>query len=158
MLPIGMGGMRQFRRLFQDGQPVALLPDQVPERRAGVYAPFFGVPALTMTLAHRLIAGSDARVVLGSAVRCPGGFRIRFNAMPADIADPDPVVSATAMNRAIEALVMTAPAQYQWEYRRFKWPASAAIARPGAIRRSLARRIPTPGPDCSGKRRRRKTR
>jgi Kdo2-lipid IVA lauroyltransferase/acyltransferase len=122
MLPIGMGGLRQFQRAFRARRLVALLPDQVPERRAGVYAPFFGVPALTMTFAHRLITGSNARVLLGTAIRCPGGFRVRFTRMPDDIADPDPVVSAAAMNRAVEALVMSDPAQYQWEYRRFKRP------------------------------------
>jgi Kdo2-lipid IVA lauroyltransferase/acyltransferase len=121
-LPIDVGGMRRFFRSFLDGRPVALLPDQVPERRAGVYAPFFGVPALTMTFAHRLITAGNPCVLLGSAVRCEGGFLIRFSPVPDEVADPDPVVSAAAMNRAIEGLVMTAPAQYQWEYRRFKRP------------------------------------
>jgi KDO2-lipid IV(A) lauroyltransferase len=30
--------------------------------------------------------------------------------------------SAVAMNQAIERLVRTAPARYQWEYKRFKRP------------------------------------
>jgi Kdo2-lipid IVA lauroyltransferase/acyltransferase len=122
LLPIDARGLRSFFRAFQAQQPVALLPDQVPERQAGVYAPFFGVPALTMTFAHRLISRSGARVVMGSALRCRGGFRIRFAPVPDALTDVDPVVSATAMNRAIEALVMTDPAQYQWDYKRFKRP------------------------------------
>lgn len=122
LLPIDARGLRRFFRAFQDRRPVALLPDQVPTRRAGVYVPFFGVPALTMTLAHRLIDRSHARVLLGAAVRCHDGFRIRFSTLPAELADPDPAVSAATMNRAIEALVMTDPVQYQWEYKRFKRP------------------------------------
>jgi Kdo2-lipid IVA lauroyltransferase/acyltransferase len=122
LLPIDARGLRSFFRAFQAQQPVALLPDQVPERQAGVYAPFFGVPALTMTFAHRLISRCETRVLMGSAMRCKGGFSIRFWAVPDAVADLDPVVSATAMNRAIETLVMTDPAQYQWDYKRFKRP------------------------------------
>jgi Kdo2-lipid IVA lauroyltransferase/acyltransferase len=122
LFPIDPTGLRGFFRAFQAQKPVALLPDQVPERQAGVYAPFFGEPALTMTFAHRLIARHGARVLLGTAMRCDGGFRIRFTPVPDALADPDPVVSATAMNGAIEQLVLTDPAQYQWDYKRFKRP------------------------------------
>ncbi|MFU8813854.1 MAG: lysophospholipid acyltransferase family protein [Pseudomonadales bacterium] len=120
LLPIGPRGMREFVQALRNNSMVALLPDQSPEREAGVYAPLFGVPALTMTFAHRLIRRSNPRVVMGAAVRCRGGFRLRFTELPAQIADPDPLVSATTMNQAIEALVLTEPAQYQWEYKRFK--------------------------------------
>lgn len=120
LLPIDAGGLRGFYHALRSGGVTALLPDQVPERRAGVYAPFFGVPALTMTFAHRLLRRTDARAVLGAAVRCDGGFDIRFSELDAAIRDPDPAVSAAAMNASIEALVRTDPAQYQWEYKRFK--------------------------------------
>jgi Kdo2-lipid IVA lauroyltransferase/acyltransferase len=122
LVPIDARGLRTFFKALQEKRPVALLPDQVPERESGVYAPFFGVPALTMTFAHRVIVRARARVLLGTAVRCEGGFRIRFTPAPEAIADPDPLVSAATMNRAIEALVMTDPAQYQWDYKRFKRP------------------------------------
>ena len=122
LLPIGPRGMRGFVQALQHDRLVALLPDQSPERDGGVYVPFFGTTALTMTFAHRLIRRSGARVLMGTALRCEGGFRLRFMGLPEQIADPDPVVSATVMNQAIEALVMTDPAQYQWEYKRFKRP------------------------------------
>jgi KDO2-lipid IV(A) lauroyltransferase len=73
-----------------------------------------------MTFAHRLLQRTDARAVLGAAVRCPGGFRVRFLEIDQQLHDPDPGASAAAMNRAIEELVRTDPAQYQWEYKRFK--------------------------------------
>lgn len=121
LLPIDSAGLRRFYRALADGGVTALLPDQVPERNSGVYAPFFGHAALTMTFAHRLLRRTNARALLGTARRCPGGFRVSFLEMDAErLRDPDPAVSATAMNAAIEALVRTDPAQYQWEYRRFK--------------------------------------
>jgi KDO2-lipid IV(A) lauroyltransferase len=120
LLPIDPGGLRGFYRALAGGGVTALLPDQVPDRQAGVYVDFFGRRALTMTFAHRLLQRTDARAVLGAAVRCPGGFRVRFLEIDQQLHDPDPGASAAAMNRAIEELVRTDPAQYQWEYKRFK--------------------------------------
>ena len=120
MLPIDAGGLRGFYRALAAGGVAALLPDQVPDRQAGVYADFFGNPALTMTFAHRVLQRTEAKAVLGTAIRCPGGFRVRFSELGPDLRAPDPGASAEVMNRAIEELVRTDPAQYQWEYKRFK--------------------------------------
>jgi Kdo2-lipid IVA lauroyltransferase/acyltransferase len=120
MLPIDAGGLRGFYRALAAGGVAALLPDQVPERQAGVYADFFGNPALTMTFAHRVLERTGACPVLGAAIRCQGGFRVCFSALDRGLGDPDPQVSARVMNRAIEELVRTDVAQYQWEYKRFK--------------------------------------
>lgn len=121
LLPIDAGGMRSFYRALASGGVTALLPDQVPDRQAGIYCPFFGHSALTMTFAHRLLQRTRARVVLGAAERCADGFHVRFLAMDAArLGGPDPQESVLAMNRAIEDLVRADPAQYQWEYKRFK--------------------------------------
>ncbi len=120
LLPIDQRGLRGLYQALKDGRVAGLLPDQVPAREAGVYAPFFGMPALTMTFAHRLLVRTRAEVVLAAALRCPDGFRVCYRSPDPDIRDPDPVVSATAMNRAIADLVREAPAQYQWDYKRFK--------------------------------------
>ncbi len=120
LLPIDSRGLRSFYETVAQGGVVALLPDQVPARRAGVYADFFGVPALTMTFVHRLLSRFDVEVLLASAARCSGGFRVRFAALEESIRHRDPACAARAMNEAIEALVRLDPAQYQWEYKRFK--------------------------------------
>jgi KDO2-lipid IV(A) lauroyltransferase len=122
LLPIDAGGLRGFFQNLRNGGVAALLPDQVPERDAGVRVPFFGQPALTMTFAHRVARRTGALLLLGSARRVRGGFALRFQALDQAVSDDDPQVSAAAMNRAIEALVREDPAQYQWEYKRFKRP------------------------------------
>lgn len=122
LLPIDHSGLRGLYQALKRGALVGLLPDQVPDRDAGVHADFFGVPALTMTFAHRLLRRTDAEVLLAAALRCPGGFRICYRPLEPAIRDPDPAVSAAAMNRGIEALVREAPEQYQWDYKRFKRP------------------------------------
>ena len=65
--------MRALRR----GETVGLLPDQVPPEGMGVWAPFFGRPAYTMTLAARLVQQTGAAVLLLWGERLPRGARLR---------------------------------------------------------------------------------
>lgn len=120
LLPIDAAGIKSLYRVLRERGVAALLPDQVPERQAGVYAPFFGHPALTMTFAHRLIRATRPRVLICVALRVAGGFDVRIVEAGPEISHEDPEISAGAMNAAIEALVRADPAQYQWEYKRFK--------------------------------------
>ena len=55
--PANLAGVRQMIRALRQGQTVGLLPDQVPPEGLGVWVPFFGQPAYTMTLAARLDRG-----------------------------------------------------------------------------------------------------
>ena len=114
-----VGGLRQLKRALAEGDAVGVLPDQTPRPDAAVTVPFFGVPAATMTLAHRLM-GPQTLVLLATAQRTPRGFRLRYERVCDAVKSADPRVSAGAMNRAIEAAVRRDPAQYQWEYKRFR--------------------------------------
>jgi KDO2-lipid IV(A) lauroyltransferase len=123
-VPATMTGLRRVLRTLDAAGVVGLLPDQVPMRESGVHAPFFGVPALTMTLPHRLLCGARAIPLLAAATRnADGTFEVAFEPVNKAIGSTDPVSAATALNAAIEALVRRHPAQYQWEYKRFKRPA-----------------------------------
>lgn len=118
--PANAAGLRVAYRQLQAGGLVCLLPDQVPEGRGGVHAPFFGHPALTMTLPHRMIQRTRPTVLLGSARRVEDGFRLVYEPMPDAIHADEPETFAAALNQAVENLVQRDPAQYQWEYKRFK--------------------------------------
>jgi KDO2-lipid IV(A) lauroyltransferase len=122
LLPIDAQGVRGVLQALKRGKPVSILPDQVPARSAGVYAPFFNRPAMTMTFAHRLIQSTKPLVVLGSCTRGDDGFRISFHEVDEAIQSEDVETSVAAMNQAIEKLVQKNPEQYQWEYKRFKKP------------------------------------
>lgn len=123
---IDTAGMRGMLRVLKQGKLVALLPDQVPDRNAGVHADFFGQPALTMTLTHRLITKNRPSVLMGSVERVPVdkgfAYKIRIDAMPEELYRSDPETCARILNQRIEEIVRRAPAQYQWEYKRFKRP------------------------------------
>lgn len=118
-VPADMGGLRTLKRTLDTGGAVGILPDQTPSPEAGVRAPFFGHDAITMTLAHRLLT-ERTRAVVATAQRTGSGFDVRIALADDGIRDPDPVASATAMNAAIEKEVLREPAQYQWEYNRFR--------------------------------------
>ena len=122
-VPATLSGVRQMIRALRRGEMVGLLPDQVPPDGMGVWAPFFGKPAYTMTLAARLAQQTGAAVLLTWGERLPGGagYVQRFFDFPGTLPD-DPTEAAGAVNRAMEQLILQCPGQYLWGYNRYKAP------------------------------------
>lgn len=118
----GMRGMRALIRALKAGEAVGILPDQVPGPGEGEWAPFFGKPAYTMTLVHRLAAMTGAQVVVAYAERLARGrgYRASAELMPAPLPGESP---ARHLNRVMETLIRRCPEQYLWSYNRFKVPA-----------------------------------
>jgi KDO2-lipid IV(A) lauroyltransferase len=122
LVPIGPAAIRAMYAALKRGEMVTILPDQEPKpgRGAGVFAPFFGQPALTMTLLSRLARRSGAPVLLTWATReADGGYVLHFREASPAIADADEVTAATTLNADVEAVVRTCAEQYLWTYRRF---------------------------------------
>lgn len=123
----GPQAVRQLLRQLKEGGVVGILPDQQPKQGEGEFAPFFGLPALTMSLLPRLAAKTGATVVMAYCERISGGdhdreiptFALRVEAAPDAIAHPDPAVGTAALNAAVEAIARRDPTQYQWTYKRY---------------------------------------
>jgi len=113
--------VRQLWKVLKDGGAVGILPDQQPKAGDGEFAPFFGVPALTMTLLSRLAERTGATVLVAWCERIDGGpgFALHVEPAPAAIAAADPVEAVTALNTVVEAVARRDPAQYQWTYKRY---------------------------------------
>lgn len=130
--PATLGGVRQMLRALKRGDTVGLLPDQVPPEGLGVWAPFFGRPAYTMTLAARLQQQTGARLLVLWGERLPrgAGYRIHVSDGPAlpEAGASGEQVAATAVNAAMEALIRLCPEQYLWGYHRYKQPRKEAAA------------------------------
>lgn len=121
MAPTNRKGVMMLLKALQQGTIVGILPDQVPEKTAaGGVAPFFGQPALTIGLIHGLIQKTGCEVASVFAQRVPGGFKMVVLDADPDIYSEDELTSLTGMNASVEACVRRAPAQYQWEYKRFR--------------------------------------
>jgi len=71
MAPADPRGVRMLVRALKRGEAVGILPDQTPTAGEGVWAPFFGKPAYTMTLVHRLhrLTGAPVVALLPSGCR-----------------------------------------------------------------------------------------
>lgn len=121
LLPTTPSGIRRLYKALARGEVAAILPDQEPPGQ-GVFVPFFGRPAKTMTLLSKLAAQSQAPVLFAFAERLPRGrgYRIHLAPAPEAIAAADPLAAARALNQGVEACVAVAPTQYQWTYRRFR--------------------------------------
>jgi Kdo2-lipid IVA lauroyltransferase/acyltransferase len=118
-----LSGVRQLIAALRNGEAVGLLPDQVPPKGLGVWAPFFGRDAYTMTLSARLARSADATVLLSWGERLPGGRGYVVHVRPLDARlPPEPEAAARVVNQAMESLVRESPAQYLWAYDRYKAP------------------------------------
>ena len=115
------GIMRLFS-ILRKGGVVGILPDQTPRREGGEFAPFFGMPAITMTLASKLIHKTGAKPLITYAQRLPDsrGFKIVIREAEPGIVSSNMTESLTALNRSVEKCIAEAPEQYQWEYKRFR--------------------------------------
>jgi len=114
-------------KALRRGEAVGLLPDQVPPGGQGVWAPFFGQDAYTMTLAARLARQTGAQVLIAYCERLPGGrgYVTHFERLEAPL-EGDAVLAATQINRAMEGLIRQCPQQYLWGYARYKRPRGQA--------------------------------
>ncbi len=122
--PATLGGVRQMIRALRQGHTIGLLPDQVPPEGLGVWAPVFGKPAYTMTLAGRLLQQTGAAVLLIWGERLPFGRGYTVHVLPAPAVSDEatPESAAATINGAMEQMIRLAPGQYLWGYHRYKQP------------------------------------
>lgn len=121
MATITRDDLRGMLRALRQGRAVWYAPDQDYGAQGTVFAPFFGVPARTITATARLAKMSGARVVPYYPVRKPGGG-YHITVLPALEHFPggDDLADATRINALVESWVRAAPEQYLWVHRRFK--------------------------------------
>jgi Kdo2-lipid IVA lauroyltransferase/acyltransferase len=125
--PATLAGVRQMLRALKRGETIGLLPDQVPPEGMGVWAPFFGQPAYTMTLAARLVQQTGAAVAVLCTERLPrgAGYVVRALPLAEPLSDSGDEAAAASLNRSMEAVIRLAPTQYLWGYHRYKAPRNA---------------------------------
>jgi len=121
LVPTDASGIKLLMQALRQGKMIGVLPDQDPRDTGGVFAPFFGIPANTMTLLPKFAQKSGAAVIYAFAERLSWGRGFHLHFIPApEVGSSDMTVAATAVNAAVEACVRIAPAQYQWSYKRFR--------------------------------------
>lgn len=126
LAPADLSGVRRLIKALKSGAAVGMLPDQAPGAGEGIWAPFFGKPAYTMTLAARL-AENGATVLFAYAERLHygAGYHLRLFPLSQPLSG-DLAARVAQINAELEALIRHCPEQYLWGYNRYKAPAGAA--------------------------------
>lgn len=122
MIAVKRGVKREVLPLLAANEGVYFVADQDPPLGSGVFVPFFGHTAHTPVLVRTLAQACDAEILVFYGERLPWGrgYKSHYLKAPAAIRDPDPVVSATALNAVFEDCVRKIPHQYWWTYKRFR--------------------------------------
>jgi KDO2-lipid IV(A) lauroyltransferase len=109
------GGVRKLMQALKRGEAIGILPDQIPAEGEGEWADFFGKPAYTMTLASKLAEKTGATVIMAFGERLANGQGYDIH-----LTKIDSIATPARLNQAIERQIAQMPAQYLWQYNRYK--------------------------------------
>lgn len=116
--------MRQLVRHLKNGHIVWYTADQDFGLKQGVMAPFFGIPAATVTAHRRLLKISKAVAVPLYFYRegdiAQPRYKIVLSPALDNMPSDDEYADAVRTNQIIEDALRIAPTQYMWFHRRFK--------------------------------------
>jgi len=115
--------IRKLVRALRNKGVVWYTPDQDFGLKQGVMAPFFGVPAATLTAQRRLVKLDQSAVMAIHFYRQDDHrphYHLTLTPVLADYPSADEVADATRINELLESLIRIAPTQYMWFHRRFK--------------------------------------
>ena len=125
--------MRLLIKALKENHVVWYTPDQDFGLKQGVFAPFFGIPAATLTAPRRLQKINNSAVMLIHFRRHPTleQYEIFITPPLQNYPTDDAVADATRVNKELETLIRRSPTQYMWFHRRFKTrPAGEAMPYP----------------------------
>ncbi len=114
--------LRGALRSLKAGRALWYAADQDYGPKHSVFAPFFALPAATITAPARLARHNQTPMLLLTQHRNPESrtWTLEFKPLPDGFPSGDAVQDATTLNQALEAAVRLHPDQYLWLHRRFK--------------------------------------
>ena len=120
VVPTNNHGVIALLRALKAKEIVAILPDQEPDLSGGMFAPLYGVQALSPVIVSRLINKTNAVAIGVYCLRLPHGrYKVVFHNADPLIYSNNPNESVKGLNLSVEQFINEAPEQYQWEYKRF---------------------------------------
>lgn len=125
--------MRKLVTRIKESRVIWYSPDQDYGLKHGVMAPFFGVPAATVTAPRRLARMGDKsnppavmtlHTYRQTPDKLPRGKRPHYHISISPVIDnypsQDEVADATRINELLESLIRIDPTQWMWFHRRYK--------------------------------------
>ncbi|GAB0153682.1 MULTISPECIES: LpxL/LpxP family Kdo(2)-lipid IV(A) lauroyl/palmitoleoyl acyltransferase [Marinobacterium] len=121
-LVIERSEIRTVLKALRNNHIVWYAPDQDFGSHQSVYAPFFGVPAATITATTRMVKLNNSPILMLAQHRLPDDSGYELELFPAIEPFPtgDEEIDAARVNAEIERAIRKDPAQYMWVHRRFK--------------------------------------
>jgi len=113
---------RGFIKALKAGHVVWYAPDQDQSRKNSVFAPFFGIPANTLTSTTKLVKLTGAAVLPFQIQRLPDsrGYLLKIEPPLENYPGASELDDATRFNALLESQINENPEQYLWMHRRFK--------------------------------------
>jgi len=117
LAPANTAGVRLLMQALKNNEAIGILPDQNPAAGEGEWAPFFGKPAYTMSLASKLAEKTGATVIMvfGERLADGKGYTVHFTKL-----EDHAIATPALLNHAIEEQIKQCPSQYYWSYHRYK--------------------------------------
>ena len=114
--------IRGVVRALRQNRIVWYAPDQDFGMKQSVFAPFFGVPAATITATTRMVKLNDSPILMLAQHRLPddSGYELELFPVIEPFPTGDEEADAARINAEIEQAIRKDPAQYMWVHRRFK--------------------------------------
>ncbi len=113
-------GVKELFSALRENKTIAMAADQVPADKMGVFASFFGKDAYTTNLIPSLHLKTKSPIV-SVAIHLDNetnNLYVRYSSKFLFIEDKE--FDARSMNKEIEKIIDINPADYNWEYKRFK--------------------------------------
>ena len=114
--------IRSVVRALRKNHIIWYAPDQDFGPQQSVYAPFFGVPAATITATTRIVKLNESPILMLAQHRLPdnSGYELELFPVITPFPTGDDEADAARINAEIEHAIRKDPAQYMWVHRRFK--------------------------------------
>ena len=119
---IARESIRSAIKLLRANEVVFYTPDIDPVYHGGVFAPFFGNDAYTLTATAKIAQLTGAAIIPVAFFRRPGNSGYDLTLLPplTDFPSNNALQDASLINATLENIIRQHPEQYMWQYKRFK--------------------------------------
>lgn len=120
--PVRRDDLRGLLKHLHQNHIMCYTPDIDGGKKRSVFAPFFNVPAASLTAISRIAEKTQCPVMFTRTFRTSskGHYLIEFLPPLENFPSGNDVLDATTINRTLEHIIEEYPEQYIWNYMRFK--------------------------------------
>lgn len=113
--------VKEFLHFLSTGRTGLIAADQDLSKRRGVFVPFFGIQASTVTSVSDFCRQTNSVAMLVSGYRRPGkGYTVEIRPPLENFPTDDVIADTARVSLVTEQAIREQPGDYLWHHRRFK--------------------------------------